>query len=44
MPMPNEQRQGLVKRQTLTETELADIERLTDICNNDEGLQQIFYF
>ncbi len=36
--MPNEQRQGLVKRQTLTETELADIEQLTDICNNDEGL------
>jgi ribosomal protein S18 acetylase RimI-like enzyme len=34
----NDQRQGFVKKLTLTGAELTEIEQLTDICNNKEGL------
>ena len=36
--MANNQKQGLITKQTLTNAELADIEQLTDTCNNHENL------
>ena len=36
--MPGTQKQGLVKKQTLTEVEITEIEQLIAICNNYEGL------
>lgn len=36
--MPNNQKQGLITKQTLTNAELADIEQLTDTCNSHENL------
>ncbi len=36
--MPNNQNQGLITKQTLTNAELADIEQLADFCNNYECL------
>ncbi len=36
--MPDTQKQGLVKNQTLTGAEIAEIEQLIDICNSYEGL------
>ena len=32
------QRQGLIKKSTLTEMEIAEIKQLTDLCNTYEGL------
>lgn len=36
--MPNNQKQGLITKQTLINAELADIEQLTDTCNSHENL------
>ncbi|HEY6408361.1 MAG TPA: GNAT family N-acetyltransferase [Ktedonobacteraceae bacterium] len=36
--MPTDQKQGLVKKQGLTHTELAEIKLLAEICNMHEGL------
>lgn len=37
--MSNSNKRGLVKKQTLTESELKEIEQLAQICNHDEGLR-----
>ena len=36
--MNNDQKQGLLKKQTLTDAELSSIEQLTNICNSHENL------